>query len=340
MLAIGVAMLGLPGTVIAAEHVSVRVQHVLRTRRNVHVTFHAPHLSGGGYYYAVIVLEPYKMYTKTSPPPCATSSDMRRTDYGYPSAGGKVTLALTPAKSLVRHWCPGGRYVGAIYAVPNPPPCNSTYPCRGETYEQPCVGVHPGCVLGVVAKPGKWSYPQGLPAPLASGTTVVGRFTVGFPSSARRTIAPVSKASLQLPLSVASSMAHLSTAPPVHRPLSKKPTIKAHKRPAPTRLITREIVKGTGLKAKAGDVLTVNYVGALYGDGMVFDSSWRRHEPFTFPLGRREVIEGWERGLVGMRVGGRRELIIPSRLAYGSQGSPPTIPSNATLIFVVDLLTA
>jgi peptidylprolyl isomerase len=142
----------------------------------------------------------------------------------------------------------------------------------------------------------------------------------------------------QLLLSAVSPIADVSTTTPVRGPLSKKPAIKAHQGPPPKRLVIREIVKGTGPKAKSGDALTVNYVGALYSDGKVFDSSWRRDETFTFPLGRREVIKGWERGLAGMRVGGRRELIIPSVLAYGSEGSPPTIPPNSTLIFVVDLL--
>ncbi len=145
----------------------------------------------------------------------------------------------------------------------------------------------------------------------------------------------------QLPLSIVLQVAHMAiTTTPAHGPLSKKPTIKAHKGPAPKRLVIREIAKGTGPKAKSGDVLTVNYVGAFYTNGKVFDSSWGRDETFTFPLGRREIIEGWERGLAGMRVGGRRELIIPSVLAYGSKGSPPTIPPNSTLIFVVDVLAA
>ncbi|MFZ2112918.1 MAG: FKBP-type peptidyl-prolyl cis-trans isomerase [Solirubrobacteraceae bacterium] len=133
-------------------------------------------------------------------------------------------------------------------------------------------------------------------------------------------------------------VAHGSTTTPAHGPLSKKPTIKAHEGPAPKRLVIKDIIRGKGPKAKDGDVLTVNYVGALYSNNKVFDSSWRRDETFTFPLGQGEVIEGWERGIVGMRVGGRRELIIPASLAYGNKGSPPTIPPNSTLIFVVDLL--
>jgi FKBP-type peptidyl-prolyl cis-trans isomerase len=125
---------------------------------------------------------------------------------------------------------------------------------------------------------------------------------------------------------------------PTHGPLSKKPTIKVHKGPAPKRLVVKNLVDGTGPKAKNGDVLTVNYVGAFYNNDKVFDSSWRRDETFSFTLGQGALIEGWEQGIASMRVGGRRELIIPPALAYGTAGSPPTIPPDSTLIFVVDLL--
>ena len=84
--------------------------------------------------------------------------------------------------------------------------------------------------------------------------------------------------------------------------------------------------------------MTVNYVGVLYKGGKEFDASWKRNEPFTFTLGRGQVIAGWDQGVAGMKVGGRRELIIPAPLAYGAKGSPPTIPPNAALVFVVDLL--
>ena len=131
-----------------------------------------------------------------------------------------------------------------------------------------------------------------------------------------------------------------STRTPARGPLSRPPKIRAHKGPAPKRLVIKNIIKGTGPKAKDERELTVNYVGAFYSNGKVFDSSWRDGELFTFTIGRGEVIEGWERGLVGMRVGGRRELIIPAPLAYGHKGSPPVIPPNSTLIFVVDLLAA
>ena len=78
---------------------------------------------------------PYKRYTRRTPPPCATSSNMERTDYGYPAPDGAVRLTLTPTVSATHHWCRGGSYIGAIYAVPHAPPCESKYPCRSEPYE-------------------------------------------------------------------------------------------------------------------------------------------------------------------------------------------------------------
>ena len=165
--------------------VSVHVQQKPSIAGSVHISFRpTDRLAAGGYYYAVIVLRPYKHYNQQSPPPCATSSDMQKTDYGYPKPGrpvsGPVRLALTPASSLARHWCRGGVYSGAIYAVPYPPPCNSAYPCRSEPYKAPCAGVRPGCVEGVVARPREWAYPQGLPTPLAKGTRIIAHFQVTF----------------------------------------------------------------------------------------------------------------------------------------------------------------
>ena len=107
---------------------------------------------------------------------------------------------------------------------------------------------------------------------------------------------------------------------------------------APTKLESKDLIVGTGPEAKAGDTVTVNYVGVLFKGGKVFDASWNRKEPFTFTLGKGQVIPGWDQGIVGMKVGGRRELVIPAPLAYGVKGSPPAIPPNATLVFVVDLL--
>jgi peptidylprolyl isomerase len=125
---------------------------------------------------------------------------------------------------------------------------------------------------------------------------------------------------------------------PASGPLSKQPAVTPPSGAAPTKLVTKEIIKGTGAEAKAGDSVTVNYVGVLYKGGKEFDASWKRSEPFTFSLGKGQVIPGWDQGVAGMKVGGRRELIIPSELAYGKRGSPPSIPANAPLVFVVDLL--
>lgn len=121
--------------------------------------------------------------------------------------------------------------------------------------------------------------------------------------------------------------------------LAKEPVIRPPAAPAPTKLVVRDLVRGSGDEAKPGDEVTVNYVGALYESGKVFDSSWERHTTFTTQLSNGSVISGWVKGILGERVGGRRELIIPPNLAYGSAGSPPKIPPNATLIFAVDLLS-
>jgi peptidylprolyl isomerase len=117
-----------------------------------------------------------------------------------------------------------------------------------------------------------------------------------------------------------------------------KPKVTVPSEPAPKKLTEKEIVKGTGAEAKSGDEVTVQYVGVGYESEEEFDSSWSRNEPFSFTLGAGEVIPGWDQGVAGMKVGGRRELIIPSELAYGPAGSPPAIGPNETLIFVIDLL--
>jgi len=117
-----------------------------------------------------------------------------------------------------------------------------------------------------------------------------------------------------------------------------KPTVTVPKGISPKTFATREIEEGTGPEAKAGDKVTVQYVGVGYDSEEEFDSSWSRNEPFSFTLGGGEVIKGWEKGVEGMKVGGRRELLIPGNLAYGAAGSPPAIGPNETLIFVIDLL--
>jgi peptidylprolyl isomerase len=125
---------------------------------------------------------------------------------------------------------------------------------------------------------------------------------------------------------------------PEEAPAEKtKPKVKPPQGPPPKKIETKDLEEGTGPAAKKGDQVTVQYVGVNYRSGSEFDASWDRGEPFTFTLGIHEVISGWDIGIEGMKVGGRRELIIPPNHAYGSTGSPPAIPPNETLIFVVDL---
>ena len=119
--------------------------------------------------------------------------------------------------------------------------------------------------------------------------------------------------------------------------LSTKPEIPTPDGAPPTQLEVNDVVEGDGPAAQAGDQITVQYVGVDYTTGAQFDASWDRGQPFPFQLGSGQVIPGWDQGLEGMKVGGRRELIIPPDLAYGPQGSPPDIGPNATLIFVIDL---
>ena len=121
--------------------------------------------------------------------------------------------------------------------------------------------------------------------------------------------------------------------------LSTKPEVPAPSGAAPNQLEVNDVVAGDGATAAAGDSVSVQYVGVDYVTGQEFDSSWSRNaEPFDFMLGAGRVIPGWDQGVAGMKVGGRRELTIPPDLAYGPQGSPPAIGPDATLVFVIDLL--
>jgi len=117
-----------------------------------------------------------------------------------------------------------------------------------------------------------------------------------------------------------------------------KPKVLVPKGDPPKKLEIEELEKGTGAEAKSGDLVVLQYVGVDYKTGQEFDASWDRGEPFGFTLGAGEVIPGWEKGVVGMKEGGRRELIIPPELAYGETGYPPSIAPNETLVFVIDLL--
>lgn len=129
-----------------------------------------------------------------------------------------------------------------------------------------------------------------------------------------------------------------STATESSESLTEKPKVTVPTGAPPKKLEIKELHEGDGAEAKAGSKVTVQYVGVNYKNGKEFDSSWSRDEPFSFTLGAGEVIPGWDQGVEGMKVGGRRELIIPPELAYGEAGAPPSIGPNETLVFVIDLL--
>ena len=119
---------------------------------------------------------------------------------------------------------------------------------------------------------------------------------------------------------------------------STKPVVEVPDGPPPTELETTDLVEGDGPEAAAGDTVSVQYVGVNYSDGSEFDSSWETGQPFEFEVGAGGVIPGWDEGIPGMKVGGRRELVIPPDLGYGEAGQPPDIGPNETLVFVVDLV--
>ncbi len=116
------------------------------------------------------------------------------------------------------------------------------------------------------------------------------------------------------------------------------PAASAPAADAVTELVIEDLEEGDGAEAKAGDNVTVHYTGWLT-DGTKFDSSLDRGEPFTFDLGQGYVIKGWDEGVAGMKVGGKRKLTIPSDMGYGDAGAPPSIPGGATLVFEVELLS-
>jgi peptidylprolyl isomerase len=117
----------------------------------------------------------------------------------------------------------------------------------------------------------------------------------------------------------------------------KEPEIVTPTGAPPTKLVIKDIVEGKGPKAKPGDKLTMQYTGYAWSNGQKFDASWNRGQPFPFKLGAGMVIPGWDQGMVGMRQGGRRLLVIPPDLGYGEAGAGGVIGPNATLIFAVDL---
>ncbi|GHD96192.1 FKBP-type peptidyl-prolyl cis-trans isomerase [Streptomyces naganishii] len=118
----------------------------------------------------------------------------------------------------------------------------------------------------------------------------------------------------------------------------EKPEIDFPGGEPPADLEIKDIWEGDGPEAKAGDTVSVHYVGVAFSTGEEFDASWNRGTPLRFQLGVGQVIAGWDRGVQGMKVGGRRQLIIPAHLAYGDRGAGGRIKPGETLIFVCDLV--
>ena len=120
--------------------------------------------------------------------------------------------------------------------------------------------------------------------------------------------------------------------------MSSKPEVSIPAEDAPTELVIEDLIVGTGDEAKAGRNVDVHYVGVAWSTGKQFDASWDRNETFEFRLGAGQVIQGWDQGVAGMKVGGRRRLTIPSDLGYGPYGAGGVIKGGETLVFVVYLL--
>lgn len=130
-----------------------------------------------------------------------------------------------------------------------------------------------------------------------------------------------------------------TTSPPVYGPSAviTKPTVTVPDGAPPATLQITDITVGTGAEAVAGSTVLVQYVGVSWSTKVEFDASWGG-QPLTFVIGSGQVIPGWDQGVAGMRVGGRRELVIPPDLAYGAEGRLPDIVPNETLVFVIDLV--
>jgi peptidylprolyl isomerase len=120
--------------------------------------------------------------------------------------------------------------------------------------------------------------------------------------------------------------------------MSSKPSVEIPDGPPSYQLEVEDIEVGDGEEAVAGQVVEVHYVGHSWSTGEQFDASWDRGNTFKFGLGKGQVIAGWDQGVAGMKVGGRRRITIPPQLGYGKRGAPPVIKPDETLVFVVDLL--
>ncbi len=118
----------------------------------------------------------------------------------------------------------------------------------------------------------------------------------------------------------------------------QKPHVGPGEGAPPADLVVEDVTVGEGAEAQHGQDATVHYVGVSFDSGEEFDASWNRGQPFSFSLGRGQVIAGWDQGVVGIKVGGRRRLVIPPHLGYGDRGAGGVIRPGETLVFVVDLI--
>ena len=197
---------------------------------------------------------------------------------------------------------------------------------RMQRYESRRKNIRRGVIVAVVAiavvGTGALLFSSTSPKPQASTTT-----STSSSSSTTTTTTPTSTATTFAPVS------HPSPA----GTFGKAPTVVVPAGAPPTALQSSNLITGTGAVAKNGSSITVQYVLATYSSRKVIQSSWTA-SPFTFTLGANTVIPGWEVGVLGMRVGGRRELIIPPALGYGNRAAGPGIAKNDTLVFVIDLL--
>ena len=157
-------------------------------------------------------------------------------------------------------------------------------------------------------------------------------------SSSSTTTTPASATTTPPPATTTPVVIGTIASPSAAGTIGTQPTIIVPTGTPPTQLESKDLIVGTGPAAKAGDKVSVQYVGVAYSSKQIFDSSWSRNQPFAFTLGNGTVIAGWDAGVVGMQVGGRRELIIPASLAYGPQSPGSGIAANDTLIFIVDLV--
>jgi FKBP-type peptidyl-prolyl cis-trans isomerase len=144
------------------------------------------------------------------------------------------------------------------------------------------------------------------------------------------------------PIATDTTTAASATAKPKGAPANSAPPAPTMSAPAlkqalDEKLDTKDLVVGKGAEAKSGDTVSVHYVGTLQTNGKEFDSSRKRGQPFVFPLGQGRVIKGWDQGVAGMKVGGKRKLVVPPSLAYGER-AVGSIPPNSTLVFEVELL--